>query len=208
MSTTTRLGPAKTRADHPRAAGLRVLRALVARGAATLADLVEDLGGHPNSTRAQLQGLVEQRFVARADGAPAGRGRPPRTYVPTTAGRQVAEEDPGLDPSAALVEALVEHLAAGPDPQAAARAVGQSWGRRLAAGDDRGLLGTLAAQGFTPVESPEGIALLTCPLLAAAEERPDVTCGIHQGMVDAISGEPRALVPFARPGACLVLPSE
>ena len=69
---------------------------------------------------------------------------------------------------------------------------------------DVGLLRTLAGQGFTPEETEEGIALRTCPLLSSAQRRPDVVCGIHQGLIDAISPEPLILRPFAVPGACLI----
>ncbi|MGV8849826.1 MAG: hypothetical protein ACOH16_09775 [Propionibacteriaceae bacterium] len=203
MDTPTPLGPQATRDDRPRGAALRVLRALVASGTATLAELTETLGGHPNTTRVQLENLLGEEFareVARPL-APA-RGRPARAYSPTVSGRQVALENLDRDDQGALVEAVAEHLAESPDPLAASLAVGRSWGRRLP--QDVGLVRTLAGQGFTPEETAEGIALRTCPLLGSALQRPEVVCAIHQGLIDAVSSEPLVLRPFAVPGACLI----
>ena len=65
----------------------------------------------------------------------------------------------------------------------------------------------LTGQGFTPMATPDGIALRTCPMLASARRHPQVVCGIHQGLIDAIAPEPRQLVPFAAVGACLIRPA-
>lgn len=207
MSTSSRLGPQPARVDRPREAALRVLRALVAAGPATLGELTAALGGHPNTTRAQVARLVADGLADAVVRPASGRGRPARGYAATVAGRQVALEDPDRDEQGALIGAIAEHLAAGPDPVAAAHSVGRSWGRRLAAAEGVALVPILAAQGFTPEETPDGIALLTCPLLASARQRPDVVCGIHQGLIDAVSPHPRRLVPFAVPGACLIRPA-
>ena len=70
------------------------------------------------------------------------------------------------------------------------------------------MLGALAGQGFTPQQQPDGIHLLTCPMLAEARDAPEVVCSLHQGMLDALSEVPLRLVPFAGPGYCLVSPAE
>ena len=206
MRTSGRLGPDPTRTDRPRDAGLRVLRTLAARESATLAELTQALGGHPNTTRAQLERLVDAGFAAAVDLPANGRGRPARAWAATTAGRQVAGEDPDRNGQAALLEAVAEHLDGTPDPAAAAHAIGLGWGRRLAATRNDSLVPILAAQGFTPEEQDDGIALRTCPLLASARQRPAVVCGIHQGLIDAVSPEAWSLEPFALPGACLLRP--
>jgi len=185
-------------------AALRVLRGLVASGPATLAELAAALGGHPNTTRVQLEQLVEDGFVTEVHRPVSGRGRPARTYGATVVGRQIALEDPDRVEHSALVEAVAEYLAASPDPAAASLAVGRGWGRRLTESLGTGLVPVLASQGFTPEETPDGIALRTCPLLASAELRPAVVCGMHQGLIDALSPELWDLEPFAVPGACLV----
>nr|WP_300149407.1 helix-turn-helix domain-containing protein [Propionicimonas sp.] len=206
MTTPYATGPLPVRTDRPRPAALRVLRALVEQGPVTIAALHAVLGGHQNSVRQHLDGLVDAGFAEEVAQTAGGRGRPARAYAATVAGRQVALQDPDLDSSGALVEAVAEHLAATPDPVPAARAVGIGWGRRLAS-DRRDLTEILAAQGFTPEPAPDGIALHTCPLLASAQRRPEVVCAIHQGLIDALSPEPLRLLPFAVPGACLIRPA-
>lgn len=200
-------GPHPARTDRPRDAALRVLRALVAADApATLSSLTATLGGHPNTTRLQLENLVADGWADEADEPPSGRGRPARTWRPTVAGRQVALEDPDRAEQVALLESVAENLAGSPDPRAAARAIGRGWGRRLVAAGLDDLTAALAAQGFTPEPVADGIALRTCPLLASAKAWPEVVCGIHQGLVDAVASEPWVVEPFSRPGACLVRP--
>jgi predicted ArsR family transcriptional regulator len=185
-------------------AAMRVLRGLVASGPATLAELATALGGHANTTRFQLDQLVEDGFVGEVHRPVSGRGRPARTYEASVAGRQIALEDPDRDEDSALVEAVAEYLATSPDPAAASLAIGRNWGRRLAQSSGNDLVTVLAFQGFTPEETPDGIALRTCPLLASAPIRPEVVCGMHQGLIDAVSSEVWDLEPFAVPGACLV----
>ncbi len=202
-------GPRPARADRPRPAALRVLRALAGWSApVTITELSAELGGHPNTVRNQLDHLVTTGFAAVQTVPPGRRGRPSRRYTATLAGRQVVDQD---DPIAAdqqaLIEAVSDQLATGPDPRAAAVALGKGWGERLA---DHGqpaehaVMQVLARQGFTPTATPEGILLQTCPLLDAARRRPEVVCGIHQGMLEAAAGRPVALLPFASPDGCLV----
>ena len=202
------VGPQPARTDRPRKAALRVLRALLTtEGRGTIATLNAALGGHANTIRLQLEHLISDGFVTQTSLPKPGRGRPARDYLATTAGRQVALEDPDLDVHSALVEAVAEHLASTDDPSGAAHSIGLSWGSRLAAtgGDD--LVSILTGQGFTPMATPDGIALRTCPMLASARRHPQVVCGIHQGLIDAIAPEPRQLVPFAAVGACLIRPA-
>lgn len=184
---------------------LKVLAA--AHAPATLAALSESLGGHPNTTRAQLEHLVSAGFATETSLPASGRGRPARAWRATLDGRQVAGEAPDRELWDPLLEAMAEHLASGPEPGTAAREVGRGWGVRLVAAGSDDLVGVLTRQGFTPEPDADGIALRTCPLLDAAVRRPDVVCGIHQGMIDAIADSPQRLLPFARPGACLVRPA-
>jgi len=198
-------GPLPARTDRPRAAALRVLRAVAATTTPiTLAELTATLGGHPNTTRAHLERLVVDGFVLEAPVPTSGRGRPAHAYEATVAGLQVAMEDPDRDGHDELVDAVAEHLVGTDDPVASALSLGAAWGRRLAASGSSDLVSVLAAQGFTPEASGDEIALRTCPLLASARQWPAVVCAIHQGLVDAVSPEPLRLVPFAVPGACLI----
>lgn len=205
MATPLPRGPQPARTDRPRAAALRVLRALAAEpGPVTLAALTAKLGGHPNTTRVQLERLVVDDFAVEETVPASGRGRPAHAYSATVAGQQVAREDPDRDGHDLLVDAVAEHLAGLPDPVAAARTLGAAWGRRVATADGVDLVAVLAAQGFTPDAGSEEIALRTCPLLDSARVWPQVVCALHQGLVDAVSPEPRELLPFAVPGACLI----
>ena len=208
MSTSTGFGPQPARTDRPRKAALRVLRALLATdGRGTVATLTSALGGHANTIRVHLDHLVSDGFVTQTSLPTPGRGRPARAYLATIAGRQVAVEEPDRQGQSALVEALAEHLAGTADPAAAAHSVGLKWGSLLAATSGGELVSILAGQGFTPLATPDGIALRTCPLLASARRHPDVVCGIHQGLIDAVSSEPLQLQPFAAAGACLIRPA-
>jgi predicted ArsR family transcriptional regulator len=205
MQNATGYGPAPVRTDRPREAALRVLRWLsAADGPVTISALNQALGGHPNSVRAQLQHLVATGFASEVALPAAGRGRPALAYRPTLAGTQVALEEPGRDDNRALVEAVAEQLAASPEPVVAAHALGRAWGSRIEPSGEDTLVDLLGAQGFTPQQTPEGIALRTCPLLQSALRNPEVVCGIHQGLIDAVSPTRRELVPFAAPGICLV----
>lgn len=206
MTTSSARGPQPTRTERPGGAALRVLRVLVdADAPATLATLASALGGHPNTTRAQLDNLVADGWATQSDEEPAGRGRPARVYQATVAGRQVALEDPDRADQVALLEAVVEHLAATPEPRAAAREIGHGWGRRLASGGGD-LTSVLARQGFTPEQTVAGIALRTCPLLASAARWPDVVCVIHQGLVDQVADGDWVVEPFSLADGCLVRP--
>lgn len=205
-ASTVGLGPQPARTDRPRDAALRVLRSLAAaEGPVTITALTAELGGHPNSVRMHLEHLVSEGFAVEEPAPTGGRGRPPRAYRATIAGLQVAGQDDTWDGSSALVAALAEQFATGPEPVAAARELGRRWGRRLRHAD-AGLLATLAAQGFTPRTCDDGIELRTCPLLATARQLPQVVCSIHQGLIDELSDDPLRLLPFARPGACVLRP--
>jgi predicted ArsR family transcriptional regulator len=118
----------------------------------------------------------------------------------------VAGQDERTEDQQALVEAVADHLASVPDPQRAATQLGRAWGARLAGdpGGEPDVLEVLARQGFTPAPSPAGIVLQTCPLLTAARRRPEIVCGIHRGMLEAVAGRPVVLVPFGAPDGCLV----
>lgn len=133
----------------------------------------------------------------------------------------------------ALAAAFAERLAERDgDPGADARAIGRAWGTGLAvrhsdevAGDGSGaqrVVGLLDRLGFSPEaghDDPVGgaaagsgttVLLRTCPLLDAARRHPEVVCQVHLGLVAGAleaHGEPSeglGLVPFARPGACVL----
>lgn len=212
------------------AARFRVLEA-ASRGdagrGATVGELADELGGHPNTTRAHLGALVVDGLLDRVAVAGGTRGRPAHTYRLTERGRLVLESSSVTEPvfTDELVTAMAEHLANTPDAEAHARAIGRLWAAQLShvqgAADPapadtapaERVVAMLRTAGFSPQPEPSGdVALRTCPVLASAQAHPGVVCTMHEEMLRAaLAGDARAaedvevsLVPFARPGACLV----
>ncbi len=181
-------------------------------------------------------GLVQERVLpAGGRGRPATHysvSPSGREEVSPAPGGAAAQEYVAL--AAAFAQRLAERDG---DPGADARAIGRAWGTGLATrhGDDDGVdltarervLRLLHRLGFSP-ETEAGtetetagrpspgttVLLRTCPLLEAARQHPEVVCQVHLGLVaGALEAhlEPTEglhLVPFARPGACvLTLPS-
>lgn len=208
------LGPRPAPTGRPSVAALRVLECLAeASEPLTVSGLTQRLGGHQNTVRLHLERLLRDGFAEEQRTTALGRGRPARVYVISADGRQVAGVDPGTLEQGALMAALVDQLLEDIDPAAAAVAFGRRWGRRLdstppGASVEDSLLGTLTRQGFAPAVTEEGLELRTCPLVHEARAHPEVVCGIHAGMIREVAGEELHLIPFARPGACLVVPTE
>lgn len=209
----------------------KVLSALATREAtgrpATIAELAEVLGGHPNSTRAQLGNLVDAGLVERVEIESGARGRPAHGHRLTERGRLVADAVHVARPVSTdeLVLAMAEHLATTPDAEVHARAIGRHWAAQLAdvppAGGRRSadpatlpvdqVVSVLTTAGFSPQVDPTGdVALRTCPVLRSARQHPEVVCTMHAEMLRATLEQSGAddvevgLVPFARDGACLV----
>lgn len=222
----TTWGPQPTPTSGLSPARGRVAAALGRLGPeAALADLADELGGHPNATRQHLDGLVADGFADVAERHGAGRGRPARVYTLTAAGRRALAGP--VAPVAEVLGALASHLAAAPDAGAQALAIGRAWGSSRRGGRDD-LLATLDELGFSPVEAaPSGapesggpasgaqasgsradvIRLLTCPMLESARAHPEVVCAIHEGLIQAAlaEGTPGArIIPFAEPDCCVV----
>jgi predicted ArsR family transcriptional regulator len=204
------------------AARLRVLEALESRGApVTIAELTRMLGGHPNTVRAHLAELMADGLADRVASETVTRGRPAHDYRITQGGALVAEANRVARPVATneLVSAIAEHLATSPDSQAQARSIGRLWAAQVQAGRPAAppgdptdeLMTMLSTAGFSPVEevASHEIVLRTCPVLDSAREHPEVVCTIHEGMLGAVTersgdGTRVHLLPFARPGACVV----
>jgi predicted ArsR family transcriptional regulator len=205
------------------------------RGPATIGDLADVLGGHPNTTRAHLARLVDEGLVTRTPLEAGTRGRPAHGHQLTDRGRLVLESLRVARPVATdeLVTAMAEHLETTADPDAHARAIGRHWAAQLAgtpgdqpagrraqhsAGRPRRdptpvetVVGLLTTAGFSPQVADDGtIELRTCPVLTSARAHPGVVCTMHEEMLRAAldrAGDHEVglrLVPFARPGACLV----
>ena len=197
----------------------QVLRELTRRARPVdVATLTARLGGHPNTIRGHLDVLTAAGLASCTPQPSSTRGRPALGYAVTPAGH--------------VTEALVAYLAERADGAAMARDFGRHWGATLAGAGDGPVVGsavgsavelvtaTLARMGFSPETAPAGpgsagelrLRLVTCPLLDAAREQPDVVCGIHQGLLEGLlerqtddrKGQSVTLAPFAEPGACIV----
>lgn len=191
------------------AAVLRAFRALIdSHRPMTVAELTSVLGGHPNTVRLHLQTLLDGGWVAELPYPPHGRGRPPKAYQPTEAGRLAPSLPSAALVDSAFVEALAEHLNSSPHPGAAAVSIGRGWAARLGATRiHEGLVVALPGQGFAAERIPEGLAIRSCPLQESARRNPEVVCGLHQGLIDVLAPEPMTLAPFAGPGMRLAVPA-
>jgi predicted ArsR family transcriptional regulator len=172
--------------------------------------------------------LVDDGLVARTALEAGTRGRPAHGYHVTGRGRLVLEALRVSRPVSTdeLVTAMAEHLETTADPDVHARAIGRRWAAQLteSPGDrpskgrppiERGpvetVLTLLTTAGFSPEVDPDGaIELRTCPVLTSARAHPGVVCTMHEEMLRSTldrSGNQEVglrLIPFARPGGCLV----
>ena len=173
---------------------------------------------HANTVREHLDALVRAGLAARTREQPHGRGRPAWTYEATSSLSEASEY-------AALSVVLSSTIArTSAQPGTDARLAGEDWGRDLAR--RRGAAATtpesarnravevLDDLGFGPhqdADAPSSVRLTRCPLLEAARSNPQVVCSVHLGMVRGVLSEygadPTAsdLVPFAEPGACVLV---
>jgi predicted ArsR family transcriptional regulator len=83
------------------------------------------------------------------------------------------------------------------------------------------LVDTLDSLGFAPEAVGGDILMHECPFRAAARERPDVVCAVHQGLIERMLAGPAegergsdrggstvprtaTLLPFVQPDLCVV----
>lgn len=154
------------------------------RDGLSLPQVADIIGLHENTVRSHLDALLDDGYVQREPAAATGRGRPAWIW-------RAAAQPPA--PFAALANVLADQVALLSDnPARAGIEAGQRWGATLsgsATGNDarRAVLDSLAALGFAPrVEEDHSISLLSCPLLSAAQENPQVICNVHLGIVQGI----------------------
>lgn len=179
-------------------------------GPATLTELADASGLHPNTLRGHLAGLMDRGSVVRTSGPADGPGRPAHRYAVTGPGPAPVAELTGL--AVALSGAIARSSR---HPADDARRAGRAWGHRLASESPTPPepLPVLGRMGFAPEPHPDDrdlVRLTRCPLLEAARESPDIVCGVHRGLVEGLlehagaSTEGVDLEPFAEVGACLL----
>lgn len=100
-------------------------------------------------------------------------------------------------------------------------AAGRAWGRELAGKQGAGeeprvgqarsrIVEMLEDVGFAPEPDAanEHVVLTRCPLIEAANQHPDIVCGVHLGIIQGsfaemgFDGAASTLVPFSAPGQC------
>jgi predicted ArsR family transcriptional regulator len=214
------LGPAPRPAALPQStsrAAAAVLELLAGRPApATVADLADLAGQHPNTIREHLDTLVDKGLARRERASAEGRGRPSWLYA------AVSRPDPAPE-YAGLATALAMQIARTSEaPREDALEAGEAWGADLAAHQpaDPGspaqaraaVVELLDRLGFDPGTDAgaQHVRLRQCPLLEAAKAQPEVVCSVHLGLVRGALGRwgttssQTSLEPFAEPGACLL----
>ncbi len=173
---------------------------------------------HPNTLREHLTWLVDAGLVVRHRALHDGRGRPAWLYE--AVGPRPAETD-HAEMAAALAWSLGQRGETGLEN---ALAAGRRRGRELcreqgiarqpsARAAREQVVTVMEAVGFAPEadETATRLRLTRCPLLQAAHTNEAVVCGMHEGLVKGVLDECGAsptdvrLIPFAEPGACLLV---
>jgi predicted ArsR family transcriptional regulator len=183
--------------------------------------LAERLGLHHNTIRAHLEVLARAGLVTSSSERRTLPGRP-RTVYQLAPAAPAHDDGPGYR---LLAEILASYLAgSAADPRAAAVEAGQAWGRFLVERpspferlDREQVLERvqrlLAKLGFRPqIESgPDAVRILLhrCPFHDLATRHPEITCAVHQGLMQGALRELRAEVdvnrldPFVGPSLCV-----
>lgn len=202
----------------------RVLQATLDLGGegVTINDVAGRIGGHPNSARQHLDGLVAQRMLTAADVESGRPGRRPRGYSLTALGRQGLGAR-RVDESRELAGVFASYMVANGGGVEEAREIGNTWGEQradeLAAdGETRrpldAVVEVLDILGFEPeairTKDGDAVILRTCPLLEMAHRSPEFTCNIHHGLIDGVlrrigAREGVELLPFSEPDGCRML---
>jgi predicted ArsR family transcriptional regulator len=163
----------------------RLVRRLASGGPASLEELANAAGVHPNTARAHLSALEAEGFVERG-AAPAGTPGRPRTLFSLHDDWTVPD-----DGFLAMAELLAAALGATkPDPRALRR-LGAGWGRVAvaAAGPDDAnaqLIRVLTRLGFDARIEGKRLLLTGCPCPLISPERPALVCKLVDAVVDGI----------------------
>ncbi len=172
---------------------LRLLRA--SPNPMSIAAIAEVLAVHPNTVRFHLDILVADGQVEHVELDRKGPGRPPLMFQ---AVRQM--DRGGTRHFRLLAEVLASAFADEPDAGAKAVAAGRAWGRKLDSGieappadvasaDDAisHLVHVLEDLGFAPerrtADGEQQVGLRHCPFLELAENRTNVVCPVHLGLM-------------------------
>lgn len=219
-SMTTPLPPSPARRPSTRRdAVLSAVREAASPVGAT--DIAATLGVHANTVRFHLDALIADGRIETVTARHGDVGRPRKLY------RAVI----GMDRSRPtndrlLAEILLEQIAEEPDVIPRAIEIGRRWGHAHADRVDADfpdaprpsavrarLIALLEALEFAPTRpagrsAARAIDLHHCPFLTAAEDRPNIVCSLHLGLMRGALERWNAsmtvtdLVPFAAPDLC------
>jgi predicted ArsR family transcriptional regulator len=162
---------------------LSVLRTLADRGSASLAEIAELAGVHPNTARPHLADLERAGAVERVEARRPGRGRPRVAYRLAEGWTLPAAESGAL---AELLAALVRRL----DPSPAqVDDLGRQWGRFLtgrpgARRDPGSVVGIFERLGFDVELRGGDLRLRGCPCPLVSPEAPELVCRLTQAVAD------------------------
>lgn len=175
------------------------------------ADVAGVLGLHPNTVRPHLERMRDVGLLQVRSEAGGGVGRPQHLYSLATDAPSLGLEPASFPILARMLLRLAASSGADPaDAVDAGREQGRLDGARLRG---RGCLGAVVGQhdamGFDPALAVEDdplaggasvtIAFAHCPFRDLAEQRPDLLCNLHRGLIEgvlAVAGEGEEVVGF------------
>ncbi len=166
----------------------------LARSATPLAtaDIAETLALHPNTVRPHLERMREVGLLAVESDPRGGPGRPQHRYSLAPDSPGLGLEPPSFPMVARMLLRLAEATGAGAEE---ARETGRDQGRADAGALTRhrclaAVEARMAELGFDPAVAVEGgeatVAFAHCPFRELAEQRPDLVCNLHRGLVEGL----------------------
>jgi len=159
------------------------------------ADIADTLALHPNTVRPHLERMRDVGLLTVETDPRGSVGRPQHRYGLATDAPSLGFEPPSFPVLARMLLALAGSTGVGADEAAEAgreqgRADAGAWTATpcLAA-----VTGQLATLGFDPAvadgDDAATIAFTHCPFRELAEQRPDLVCSLHRGMIEGLVGE-------------------
>lgn len=163
----------------------RLVRRLASGGPASLEELADAAGIHPNTARSHLAALEADGFLERHRSPTEGPGRP-RTIFSLRESWTVPD-----DGFLAMAELLGAALGATRPDARALRRLGARWGRKAVAAarpEDASdeLLRILARLGFDARVEGDRLLLTGCPCPLISHERPALVCRLVDAVVEGI----------------------
>ncbi|MFL5854468.1 MAG: helix-turn-helix domain-containing protein [Solirubrobacteraceae bacterium] len=165
---------------------LSVVRALEERGRASLPELAEAAGVHPNTLRAHVLELESAGLlVSERRVLPSSRGRPGIDYRLSDLWERTSANFLGV---AELLAVALERASLHPDQL---RAVGSEWGRYLLGRPgshdiDSELPRVMRELGYEASVEDDQLQLAKCPCPTVAPGTPELMCLLAEGVVEGV----------------------